>query len=97
MAEPFDWMQAKRNPAVARGQQARREAMYRTELEDRAGLLQRLGHTKDSARARLLGNLAWDFDGRPAPLTSADVDVMVDRIFGGSAGKPGARARGGSR
>jgi len=98
MSEPFDWMVAKRNPAVARGQKARREDMYRTELEDRAALLSRLGHSKDAARARLQANARWDFPGGDGPVTAAQVDAIVDRVFGGGAGaKPGARAKGASK
>ena len=96
MAEPFDWMVAKRNPAVARAQKDRREAMYRTELEERAALLHRLGRGKDEARARLHANARWDFEGREGPVKAADIDAIVERVFGG-AGKPGARGKGGTR
>jgi hypothetical protein len=87
MAEPFDWMVAKRNPEVARAQKARREAMYRTELEERAALLSRLGHSRESARARLLANARWDFPDGAGPVSPADVDAIVDRVFGGAADK----------
>lgn len=100
MGEPFDWMVPKRNPAVARAQTARRDAMYRAELEDRAALLSRLGYAKDTARARLRANLRWDFEGREAPLSVADVDTIVERAFGGNVGsapKPTARTKGGTR
>jgi hypothetical protein len=98
MAEPFDWMEAKRNPEVARAQKAKGDAMVRTELEERAALLQRLGHGKDAARARLLANLRWDFDGREGPLKAADVDAIVERAYGnGGPGKPGPRTKGGAR
>jgi hypothetical protein len=98
MSEPFDWMVAKRNPAVARAQKARREDMYRVELEDRAALLSRLGHSKDAARVRLHANARWDFPGGDGPVTAAQVDAIVDRVFGGGAGgKPGARAKGASK
>jgi hypothetical protein len=98
MAEPFDWMVAKRNPEVARAQKARREAMYRTELEDRAALLHRLGYSKDSARARLQANARWDFAGGDGPITGAEIDAIADRAFGGgAAGKSGARPKGGTR
>jgi hypothetical protein len=98
MAEPFDWMVAKRNPDVARAQKAKRDSMYRTELEERAALLQRLGHGKDATRARLQANLRWDFEGREAPVRAADVDAILDRVYGnGAPGKPGARPKGGPR
>ena len=94
MAEPFDWMNAKRNPDVARAQKARREAMYRTELEERAALLGRLGYAKDAARARLRANLQWDFPSGASPVSTADVDAIVERFFG--AGAP-AKRKGGAR
>ena len=98
MAEPFDWMEAKRNPDVARAQKAKAVAMVRGELEDRAALLQRLGHAKDAVRARLQANLRWDFEGREAPLKTADIDAIVDRVYGGATGgKHAARAKGGAR
>jgi hypothetical protein len=97
MAEPFEWMVAKRNPDVARAQKARREAMYRTELEDRASLLQRLGHGKEAARARLHANLRWDFEGRDAPVKPADVDAIVDRVYGARPAARAATTKGGTR
>ena len=98
MAEPFDWMEAKRNPDVARAQKAKAVAMVKTELEERAALLQRLGHGKDAVRARLAANLRWDFEGREAPIKAADIDAILDRVYGGAAGgRPAARAKGGAR
>jgi hypothetical protein len=98
MGEPFDWLEAKRNPEVARAQKARREAMYRQELEERAALLQRLGHAKDAVRGRLLANLSWDFEGATAPLKASDVDAIIDRVFGaGAATRPAARTKGGTK
>lgn len=37
--------------------------MYRTELVERAALLQRLGLSAEQATARLRANVAWDFEG----------------------------------
>jgi hypothetical protein len=97
MAEPFDWMVAKRNPAVARAQKARREAMYRAELEDRAALLGRLGYAKDAARARLAANVRWDFPDGAGPVTAGDVDAIVERVFGNGAAAKGPRQKTGPK
>jgi hypothetical protein len=98
MPEPFDWMVAKRNPEVVRAQKSRRDAMYRTELEDRAALLSRLGYAKDVARGRLQANARWDFEGRDGPVTAVQIDAIVDRVFGGAGtSKPGARIKGGAK
>ena len=43
---PFDWMQPKRNASYSKTLSAKREAMYRGELVERAALLHRLGHGK---------------------------------------------------
>ena len=102
---PFDWMDPRRNPERGKIDKARREAMYRSELEDRAALLHRLGYAKDKARARLAANLAWDFpDGQGRRSTRGALDAIVDRLFNGtsgtsgtSAGRPAPRGKGGTR
>jgi hypothetical protein len=100
MSVPFDWMKPWRNPAAEKAQRPRREAMYRTELEDRAALLHRLGHGKEQVRVRLRANLAWDFERGGSPLSSAEVDAIVDRVFAANAGggRPASRAtKGGTK
>jgi len=82
---PFDWMEPKRNPAHARTLAAKRQAMYETELGDRAALLQRLGLSRQAARARLGARLAWDFEGRPTPVGDQQLDAILDRVFGNGA------------
>ena len=97
---PFDWMDPRRNPDRDKIEKARREAMYRSELEDRAALLHRLGYAKDKARARLAANLAWDFETGPRPLDDGALDAIVDRLFvqnGTSSGRPAPRGKGGTR
>jgi hypothetical protein len=99
---PFDWMEPRRNPEAVRQQKGRREAMYRTELEDRAALLARLGRGRAEARARLQANIAWDFERGGSPITAAQIDAIVERAFErvfGSAppARPSARAKGGAR
>jgi hypothetical protein len=76
--------------------------MYRTELEDRAALLARLGRGRAEARARLQANIAWDFERGGSPITSAQIDGIVERaferVFGSTPpARPGARAKGGAR
>jgi hypothetical protein len=94
---PFDWMEPRRNPEVAKTERARREAMYRTELEERAALLHRLGHGKAQVRARLGANVGWDFPSGQSPVTTTTLDSIVDRLFGQApAGRTIAR-KGGSK
>lgn len=95
---PFDWMDSRRNPERDKIEKTRREAMYRTELEDRAAMLHRLGYAKDKARARLAANLAWDFPNGKRPLDDGALDAIVDRLFNGaSTGRPTPRGKGGAR
>jgi hypothetical protein len=86
----FDWMETGRTPAQAQHQSDRREAMYRAELEERAGLLHRLGQSREQARARLAANLDWDFQPGKSPLPATALDGIVDRVFGAA----GARKNG---
>lgn len=101
MSGPFDWMEPRRNLEAARQQKGRREAMYRVELEERAALLARLGRGRAEARARLLANLAWDFERGGSPLTPAHVDAIVERVYervaGAAPSRPAARTKGGTR
>jgi hypothetical protein len=99
MAAPFDWMEPKRNPEAARAQKSRREAMYRLELEERAALLQRLGHGREQVRARLAANLGWDFERGESPISTAQIDSIIEKVFGSApGGRPPARAtKGGTR
>jgi hypothetical protein len=95
---PFDWMEPRRSPDRPKIEQAQREAMYRTELEERAALLHRLGHGRDRTRARLLGNLEWDFASGASPFGAAAVDAILDRVYGQTpAGKSTPRGKGGTR
>jgi hypothetical protein len=95
---PFDWMEPRRNPEVAKTERTRREAMYRTELEERAALLQRLGHGKAEVRARLGANVGWDFPTGQGPVSTAVLDSIVDRLFGQApVGRTIARTKGGPK
>ena len=95
---PFDWLEPRKNPDYAKAEKGRREAMYRIELEERAALLQRLGHGKEAARARRAANLSWDFAPGASPLPAAALDAIVDRVFGQApAGRVVPRSKGGTK
>src|SRR5665213_4506999 len=55
---PFDWMEPRRTSERPKIDRARREAMYRIELEERAALLHRLGYSRERTRARPLPAVA---------------------------------------
>jgi hypothetical protein len=94
---PFDWMESRRPAERPKIDRARRETMYRAELEERAALLHRLGYSRERTRARLLANLDWDF-GAGGPLDAAAVEAIVERAFGpATPGKSAPRGKGGPR
>lgn len=92
---PFDWMQPKRNASYSKTLPAKREAMYRGELVERAALLHRLGHGKAAVRARLAANIGWDFEGAPNAIAGGELDAIVEREFGAARATP--RNKGGAR
>jgi hypothetical protein len=59
----------------------RRQAMYKQELEDRAALLMRLGHTQEDVKARLKKSVAWDFDLHDPPQHAGEVDRIVEAVY----------------
>jgi len=83
---PFDWMEPKRNPAHTKTLGAKREAMIRAELAERAALLHRLGHSRAEVKARLASALRWEAekpDGTPGHAEgAAEIDAILDREFG---------------
>ncbi|HXJ19913.1 MAG TPA: hypothetical protein VMT03_06725 [Polyangia bacterium] len=94
---PFDWMQPRRPVGRAKVDADRRASMYRAEIEERAALLGRLGHARDSVRARLAANLSWDFSPAKRPLTDADLDSILDRVFAKPAPPVRATSKGAPR
>lgn len=93
----FDWMQPHRAPARAKIDAERRTGMYRAEMEERAALLARLGHGRDDVRARLTANLNWDFPPARRPVSDADLDGILDRVFAKPAPAPRANSKGAAR
>jgi hypothetical protein len=58
-----------------------RRAMYRKEIEDRAGLLLRLGYKAREVKARLHKAVDWDFDLQEVPDHAGEVDRIVDEVY----------------
>ncbi len=57
-------------------------AMYEAELRERAALLMRLGYSREETKARLRGNVRWDFELQPgAAAHLAKVGALVDRVY----------------
>lgn len=83
----FPWYETKRPKPSSQ----KREDMLRSELEDRAALLYRLGYTKQAAKSRLRANVQWDYElrGKPRSVeTEREIDKLVDAVYkrGGSGG-----------
>jgi hypothetical protein len=76
----FMWNESPRGPAARAHDAKAADAMYRRELEDRAGLLLRLGRSPAFVKSRLSSNVEWDFDLATRPSHAADVDKIVDAV-----------------
>jgi len=83
---PFDWMEPKRNPAHTKTLGAKREAMIRAELAERAALLHRLGHSRAEVKARLASALRWEAEKPDGfffnDTATTEIDAILDREFG---------------
>jgi hypothetical protein len=77
MTSPFGWWDPKRRP-VSR---EKRDQMVRRELEDRAALLFRLGYPAAKCKARLRGNLHWDYELHGKPRQDKEIDRIVDSVY----------------
>jgi hypothetical protein len=89
---PFDWMEPKRNPAHTKTLGAKREAMVRAELAERAALLHRLGHSRAEVKTRLEAGVRWEAE-QPGgtPPGAAEIGAVLDREFGTSTASPRAK------
>jgi hypothetical protein len=83
--DQFGWWQAQRRP-ISRD---KRDQMVRGELEDRAALLFRLGYPASLCKARLRGNLLWDYELHGRPRQDEEIDRIVDAVYqrGGGSGQ----------
>jgi hypothetical protein len=68
-------------PSPYRRSAERRRAMYKKEIEDRAGLLLRLGYKAADVKARLKKSVEWDFDLQDKPEHASEVDRIVDDVY----------------
>ena len=58
-----------------------RAAMFKREVEDRAGLLLRLGYKAADVKSRLRKSVDWDFDLSDVPDHKSEVDRIVDDVY----------------
>ena len=58
-----------------------RRAMFKKEIEDRAGLLLRLGYKAGDVKSRLRKSVDWDFDLSDVPDHAGEVDRIVDDVY----------------
>jgi hypothetical protein len=87
---PFPWYHPAVPPDYARTFPAKSNAMYLSELEQRAALLFRLRYSAAHAKQRLQANVRWDFELHQVPDFIDEIDRLVDRVYGrgGPAGGP---------
>jgi hypothetical protein len=77
----FPWYQSDPPPRSETAPE-KAAAMYENELRERAALLMRLGYSKDETKARLRGNVRWDFElqAQAAPHLRK-VGAIVDKVY----------------
>ncbi len=77
---PFSWYQPD-VPEGYRSGSAKALAMYEDEIRERATLLMGLGYSREDAKARLRGNVRWDFECNGAPAHLKRVGAIVDKVY----------------
>ncbi len=73
---PFDWMESH----VSKARTGPKQQVSRSILEQ-AGLLRRMGYDAKYATTRCLANVQWQYDGRTAPLTDAEIKKLVGSVY----------------
>jgi hypothetical protein len=68
-------------PTAYKRSAERRREMFKKEVEDRAGLLLRLGHNAADVKQRLRRTVAWDFELPHRPDQAGEVDRIVDEVY----------------
>ncbi len=78
---PFPWLHASIPDAVTGTFPGKRHAMLRKEVRERAGLLMRLGHSRQEAAARCRANLEWEFELEELPGVVGEIETLVGEVF----------------
>ncbi len=73
----FDWMQSTPPPAREHVTLSTRK----DELAARAGLLARLGYGRQHTEARLLANLAWEYEGLGKAKIEKRLGEIIDEAY----------------
>lgn len=83
MAAPFafDWWEPHRSATQTATWADKRKTMIRSELEERAALLRRLGYSSDHAKMRLRAHLNWEYERNPPIPFIDEVDALVDAVW----------------
>ena len=77
----FSWLDRTDRPHAA-DSRARGTEVAREEVASRAALFYRLGYTVEVATARLVAQIAWEFEGRrPEALNDAAVGKIVTETY----------------
>lgn len=57
------------------------QKMLFDEIAERARLFQRLAHSKEHAKQRILQNLRWEFESAPSAAIEKKVDEIVNWVY----------------
>ena len=85
---PFPWLHAETSVAFSATFAKKAEASHLQEIEERAGLLCRLGYSRTDAKRRIRGNVRWEWELHGMPRFFSKLDGIVDGVY-----SRGGRAR----
>ena len=81
LAPPFPWLSAKVPPIISAHAGARNLEIRRREITDRAGLLRRLGYSRNEVLSRLSSYLDWEYEPFHKSPLAAEITALVDAVF----------------
>ena len=81
LAPPFPWLSAKVPPIISAHAGARNLEVRRREITDRAGLLRRLGYSRNEVLSRLSSYLDWEYEPFHKSPLAAEITALVDAVF----------------
>ncbi len=87
LAPPFPWLSSKVPPHICAHSGTRNLEVRRREITDRAGLLRRLGYSRNDVLSRLSSYLDWEYEPFHKSPLAAEITALVDAVFSPAKGR----------
>jgi hypothetical protein len=87
LAPPFPWLSSKVSPIVSAQSGPRNLEVRRREISERAGLLRRLGYSRNDVLSRLSSYLDWEYEPFHKSPLAAEITALVDAVFSPAKGR----------